>query len=333
MKPALYWKPLKNGSVKCELCPHNCSIKRDLTGICGARKNLDGKLFTLNHSKPVSIAIDPIEKKPLFHFLPSSSVLSFGTYGCNLSCANCQNYDISMVRDRQPKQEVPPEKIIEMAIANKCSGIAYTYNEPTIYYEYMLDCAKLAREKGLKNIMVSNGYINKEPLKELCKHIDAANIDLKSMSKEFYKTNCKGKLERVKETLKTLAEQNVWLEITTLIIPTLNDSMEEIEELAKWISEELGRDVPLHLSRFFPLYQLESLPPTPDSTLEAARKVAVKHLNYVYIGNVRKLGTEDTICPICGRVLIMRSGFLVKANAVRENLCTFCKQKIPGVFK
>lgn len=332
MKSALYWEPQKKDTVKCRLCPHNCIIKNGLTGICGARKNIDGKLFTLNYAKPVSIAIDPIEKKPLFHFLPGSSVLSFGTYGCNLSCANCQNYDITMVRDRQPKREIPPEKIVEMALANKCQGIAYTYNEPTIYYEYILDCAKLAREKGLKNIIVSNGYINPEPLEELCKYIDAANIDLKSIKNEFYKTNCKATIEPVKEAIKILKKNNVWLEITTLIIPTLNDSMEEIEELAGWISEELGRDVPLHLSRFFPLHQLESLPPTPEKTLESARKAAVKYLHYVYIGNLRKPGAEDTICPICGRVLVKRNGFVIEANTMKQPICTFCKQGIPGVF-
>ncbi len=333
MKEALYWKPSKGDSVRCELCPHNCIIKKDMTGICGARRNIDGRLFTLNYSKPVSIAVDPIEKKPLFHFLPGSSVLSLGTYGCNLSCDNCQNYDISMVRDRQPRDEVPPEKIIELALTKKCQGIAYTYNEPTIFYEYMLDCARLAREKGLKNIIVSNGYINPEPLRELCKYIDAANIDIKSWNEDFYKTNCKATLGPVKEALKTLVENKVWVEVTTLVIPTLSDNINEIEEIAKWISEELGRDIPLHLSRFFPLYRLEHLPPTPEQTLVDARKAAVKHLNYVYAGNIRLKGAEDTICPICGRPIILRQGFMIKEKSLPENGCHFCKQKIAGVFR
>jgi pyruvate formate lyase activating enzyme len=333
MKPALYWKPLKEDIVKCGLCPHSCVIKTGNSGICGARKNIGGKLFSLNYARPVSIAVDPIEKKPLFHFLPGSSVLSFGTYGCNLGCDNCQNYDITMVRDRQPEKEVPPEQIIELALSNSCEGIAYTYNEPTIYFEYMLDCARLAREKGLKNILVSNGYISKEPLEELCKHIDAANIDLKAFNEEFYKSNCKATLEPVKETLKTLIKHKVWLEITNLIIPTMNDSMSEIEQMVKWISEELGKDVPLHFSRFFPLYKLENLEPTPESTLEKAKKLADKYLSYVYVGNLPTQGLENTYCPGCDKTLIKRQCFMIQENHIKKGSCGFCSRKIAGRFE
>lgn len=332
MKEALYWELQNKDTVKCRLCPHECIIPEGKAGVCGARKNISGKLFTLNYSKPVSIAIDPIEKKPLFHFLPGSSVLSFGTYGCNFSCKNCQNFDITMIKGRQPENEVPPENIVEIALANKCQGIAYTYNEPTIFFEYMLDCAKLARKEGLKNIMVSNGYINPEPLKELSRYMDAANIDLKAFDEDFYRTNCKARLEPVKAALKQLAESKVWLEITTLMIPTLNDDMKEFEQQVKWISAELGRDIPFHISRFFPLHELSHLEPTPESTLSKARQIADRSLDYVYVGNIHKPGSEDTICPDCGKLVIKRQGYAIKEKHLKEGNCAFCGRKINGVF-
>jgi pyruvate formate lyase activating enzyme len=332
MKPALFFEPAKDGSVRCTLCPHRCLIAEGKKGICGARKNEDRKLFTLNYGRPASIAIDPIEKKPLFHFLPGSSALSFGTYGCNLGCLNCQNFDISMERDRQPDNQASPEQIVQLAVDNNCQVIAYTYNEPTIYYEYMLDCAKLARKKGIKNVMVSNGYIETEPLTELCKYMDAANIDLKSFSPKFYISNCKATLEPVKQALKTIKQHGVWLEITTLIIPSLNDDMEEIEKMAKWISDELGKDVPLHLSRFFPLYKLSDLEPTPEKTLEMARQIASKYLDYVYVGNLPTAGLENTCCPKCKKPLIERNGYMIMKNSIKEGRCASCKAKIPGVW-
>ena len=331
MKKARFWEPLEKNIAKCELCPRFCTIKPNQSGFCGARKNIDGKLFSLNYARPVSIAIDPIEKKPLFHFLPGSSVLSFGTYGCNLACLNCQNYDISMVRDRQPAQEVSPQKIIELALANKCEGIAYTYNEPTIFYEYMLACAKLARKNHLKNILVSNGFINPEPLKKLCSYLDAANIDLKSFDDSFYKKICQGRLEPIKECLKILKENKVWLEITNLVIPSLNDSPKEIEKLSIWISETLGRDVPLHFSRFFPLYKLEDKQITPQQTLEESKKIADKHLNYVYVGNLRT-ELENTLCPNCKKPLITREGYSIQENNLKKGKCKFCAHEIAGVW-
>jgi pyruvate formate lyase activating enzyme len=332
MKEAIYWKPLKEDAVKCELCPHRCVIKPGKSGICGARKNTGGKLFSLNYGRPVSVAADPIEKKPLFHFLPGSSALSFGTYGCNLGCQNCQNFDISMERNKQSDKVVSPELMIELAIANNCQSIAYTYNEPTIYYEYMLDCAKLARAKGIKNVMVSNGYIEKQPLIELCKHMDAANIDLKAFNPDFYITNCKATLEPVKEALKILKQQAVWLEITNLVIPGLSDNLGELESMSKWIAEELGKAVPLHLSKFFPLYKLSALEPTPEKTLEKARQIARKYLDYVYVGNLPTLGFENTSCPKCKKLLIERKGYMILKNSIKEGSCPSCNTKIPGLW-
>jgi pyruvate formate lyase activating enzyme len=333
MKQALYYKPLRNKTVQCGLCPRFCTLPPGSLGFCGARKNIDGTLFSLNYAKPVCIAPDPIEKKPLFHFLPGSAVLSFGTYGCNLSCSNCQNYDISMIRDRQPAQEVPPEEMIELALTNNCRGLAYTYNEPTIFFEYLLDCARLAKKHNLRNILVSNGFISPEPLRKLCRHIDAANIDLKSIEGSFYKTNCLGRLEPVLDSLKTIKESKVWLEITNLIIPTLNDNPKKLEDLSEWISKNLGKDTPLHLSRFSPNYKLETLPQTPQKTLEQAKALADRHLNYVYVGNLHAKSLENTLCPSCKKLLIRRESYTIQENNLKNGNCKFCGHKIAGVWQ
>lgn len=333
MKEASWYKKLDGKNVKCILCPKNCIIPDGKFGFCGVRKNSNGRLYAISYEQPVSIHIDPIEKKPLFHFLPTSRSLSFGTVGCNLDCRWCQNWEISKARGSELKtKKYSPKKIVEIALKNKVESISYTYNEPTIFYEYLLDCAVLARDEGIRNVFVSNGFINKEPLNELCNHIDAANIDLKSFNREFYLKYCSAMLENVLESLKILKKRGIWLEVTNLIIPTLNDNFEEIEEMCKWIKDNLGRDVPLHFSRFFPMHKMLELYPTPEETLKRAQEIAKKYLDFVYIGNIPTEKGENTYCPKCKKLLVGRSGFGVIVNNIRNGKCGYCELKVPGVW-
>lgn len=333
MKEASYYKILEEGIVECELCPHNCKIAQNRYGVCGVRVNRDSKLYTLNYAKPVAMNIDPIEKKPLFHFLPSSKAFSIGTVGCNLGCKHCQNWEISTARPESiDTQEVVPEKVIELAKKSGANTIAYTYNEPTIFFEYGIECSKIARENKLKNIIVSNGFINPDPLKEWCKLLDGANIDLKSFNQGFYKEVCAARLEPVLESLKILKSKKVWLEITNLIIPGLNDSFEEIRFMCEWIKGNLGREVPLHLSRFHPDYKMQSVPATPIDTLEKAKQIAEEYLDYVYIGNILSEKHENTYCPNCNHLLIQRSNFQIIENNIKEKRCIKCNYSIPGIW-
>ncbi|AZT89675.1 AmmeMemoRadiSam system radical SAM enzyme [Caldicellulosiruptor changbaiensis] len=282
MVEARYYEKLENKKVRCKLCPHGCVILPGNTGFCRARQNVDGKLYSLNYGYISSIAFDPIEKKPLYHFYPGSSILSIGTFGCSFKCLHCQNYEISQLTPNV--FEVDTERLIELAKKDKdCIGIAFTYNEPTIWFEYVLDVAKRFKEEGFKTVLVTNGYLNEEPLLELLEVIDAANIDLKAFNDEFYKKVCRGDLESVKRFIE-ICSQKIHIEITTLIIPTLNDSEEEIENLAKWLSSIDDR-IPLHLTRYFPRYKM-TLPPTPKETLFKLREIAKKYLMYVYLGNI-----------------------------------------------
>ncbi|WP_039767593.1 AmmeMemoRadiSam system radical SAM enzyme [Caldicellulosiruptor sp. F32] len=282
MVEARYYEKLENKKVRCRLCPHGCVILPGNTGFCRARQNVDGKLYSLNYGYISSIAFDPIEKKPLYHFYPGSSILSIGTFGCSFKCLHCQNYEISQLTPNV--FEVDTERLIELAKKDKdCIGIAFTYNEPTIWFEYVLDVAKKFKEEGFKTVLVTNGYLNEEPLLELLEVIDAANIDLKAFNDEFYKKVCSGDLESVKRFIE-ICSQKIHIEITTLIIPTLNDSEEEVENLAKWLSSIDDR-IPLHLTRYFPRYKM-TLPPTPKETLFKLREIAKKYLMYVYLGNI-----------------------------------------------
>lgn len=334
MKEALFYKKLKDKNVQCMLCPRKCVIAQGKRGFCRVRENKDGKLFSVVYARPCTEAVDPIEKKPLFHFLPGSMAYSIATPGCNLACKHCQNWSISQVMPEEvPCHEAKPEDVVERALQADCESISYTYIEPTIFYEYILDIAKLARKKGLKNTMVTNGFINQEPLKELYKYIDAANIDLKGFTEEFYKNVCSAQLKPVLEAIKTMKKMNVWIEITNLIIPTLNDDMNKIKEMCEWIVKNLGNDVPLHFSRFFPYYKLMHLPPTPIETLTKAYDIAVKTgIKYVYVGNIITDKYENTHCPKCKKLLIERTAFFVKQNNIENNKCKFCKEKIAGVF-
>lgn len=331
MKEALYYEKLKE-KVHCHLCPHNCLIAEGKRGNCCVRENKGNKLYSLVYGKACSAAIDPIEKKPLYHFIPGHSSFSVATVGCNLHCLHCQNSEIS-----QPQsiigEDLTPEEIVSLALDKGCKSIAYTYTEPTIYYEYALETAKLARKKGIKNLIVSNGFINEEPLKELCKYLDGANIDIKGFTEEFYKKVCCAKLEPVLNSVKILKEKRVWLELTNLIIPTLNDNLKTIGEMCKWIKDNLGPDVPLHFSRFFPYYKLKDINPTSAETLVKARDTAKKiGINYVYIGNIFIDGADNTYCPKCGELIIERAGFNILQNNIKASKCN-CGEKIAGVFE
>ncbi|MCX7953620.1 MAG: AmmeMemoRadiSam system radical SAM enzyme [Bacteroidales bacterium] len=332
-KEAKHWEKVREGVVKCKLCPHECILKNGDIGICKARKNINGTLYALTYNKPVSINIDPIEKKPLYHFFPTTNIFSIGTAGCNFSCLNCQNWQISQFSPLEIKSyNYTPEEIVDLAIKNNCPSIAFTYNEPIIFYEYMYDIAVLAKKKGLKTVIVSNGYINEKPLLELIPYIDAANIDLKNFSDSIYRSLNGGTLHPVLNTLKLLKKHNVWLEITNLIVPTYTDDLKMIEEMAKWLVNNGFSTTPLHFSRFFPAYKLTSLYPTPLETIKKAVEIAKKAgIRYVYEGNI--LQKENTVCPKCGFTLIERYGYNVKITGLKDGKCAKCGMIIEGVWK
>jgi pyruvate formate lyase activating enzyme len=331
-QPARYFEPQTGNKVRCRLCPRGCVVAPGKRGFCRVRENRNGKYYTLAYANPCAINLDPIEKKPLFHFYPGTAVLSLAMAGCNFTCKNCQNWDISQSRpDDTDNYHVPPEAMSELALETKSPSIAYTYTEPSIYYEYVLDTSRSSRARGVRNIIKSNGYLNPEPMKELIPYLDAANIDLKGFSEDFYKTITGGTLAPVLDTIKLLKEEGVWLEITNLVIPGKNDGESMIQDLCAWISKELGPDIPLHFSRFYPQYKLLNLPPTPADTLMQARDIARQAgMNYVYIGNVPELEAENTVCPYCQRLLIERLGFDVRQNNVINGECKYCHKKIPG---
>lgn len=335
MKEALFYEKLDGMKVQCRLCPNECVIPQGRKGACRARQNHHGTLYSIVYGLPCTAGADPIEKKPLFHFLPGSRSYSIATPGCNLHCKWCQNWQISQ---RGPDEtqcfRMEPEQVVENAINAGCKSIAYTYVEPAIFYEYVLDTAKLAHKEGLANIMVTNGYINQKPVMKLYKHIDAVNIDLKGFTEELYKKYCGGKLQPVLDTIKTVHKMGVWTELTTLLIPGLNDTEKTVRDMCAWIKKELGVKVPLHFSRFFPYYKMTHVPPTPQESLKRAYDIAKEEgLKYVYIGNTRIEGTEDTYCPKCGKKVIDR-GMMLDAGAtnMKAGKCGFCGAKIDGVF-
>ncbi|OGW82228.1 MAG: AmmeMemoRadiSam system radical SAM enzyme [Omnitrophica bacterium RIFCSPLOWO2_12_FULL_44_17] len=331
------WEKLACLGVQCELCPFRCFLPEGSRGICKVRMNVAGKLRTLVYAQPVSVHIDPIEKKPVYHMLPGSRIFSIATVGCNLKCSFCQNWEISQSYPEQAKtsgQMLTPAEVVDAAIKSNSHAIAYTYSEPVVFYEYVLDTAKLAKQKGLRNVMVSAGYINPEPLKKLAPYFDVIKIDLKGFNEQFYRKVVGGDLKFVLETLKELKHLGVFTEIVNLVVPGLNDDMDEITEMCKWIHENLGPDTPLFFSRFTPQYRLGNLPPTPVETLEKAREIALKSgLRYVYIGNVTGHSAENTYCPNCGQVLIRRYGYAVLENHIRKGRCIFCGKEIPGIWE
>lgn len=320
--------------MQCQLCPHFCVLKHNERGKCGVRENQKGKLYSLVYEKPCSFSIDPIEKKPLYHFMPGERAISIATVGCNLSCKFCQNWEISKAKpEKYPYEKLSPEKVVEETLKAGCKIISYTYTEPTVFYEYMLDIAKLARKKGIKNVIVSNGFINPEPLKELCEYIDGANIDLKSINPEFYEKICEARLKPILEALKILKQNNVWVEITNLLISGKNDSQEGIKKLSEFV-KSLGKDTVLHFSAFYPCYKMLDVPRTPEETVKKAREIALKAgLNYVYTGNILDEEGSTTFCPKCKRPLVKRQGFYVLQNNIEKGKCSFCKTGIAGMWE
>lgn len=329
MKEAMFWKKEKD-KVRCLLCPHNCLIPEGKRGLCGVRENRNGVLYSLIYGEASSISPDPIEKKPLYHFYPGSTVLSFGTIGCNFRCRYCQNYSISQAKyENYPLERITPEEIVSKAKKYNCKGIAWTYNEPTIWYEFTYDVSKIAKENNLYTVYVTNGYINEEPLKKLAPYLDAMNIDIKSMDEEFYKKICGGQLKPVLDTAKLAKKLGIHVELTYLIVPGYNDKEEDIKEFCEWVSNEMGVETPVHLSRFYPHYKMANLPPTPIKTLLSAYSIAKKSLPYVYVGNVPHGNYENTYCPKCKTLLIERYGFSVEKNNLVDGKCPKCGNKIP----
>ena len=297
--------------------------------------NIDGVLRTVVYGFPCSIHRDPVEKKPLFHFLPGTEILSMATVGCNLHCRNCQNWEISQANPEDSQAiSCPPEALVRLAEEYRCPSLAYTYTDPVIFYEYTYDTAKLARERNIKNVLVTAGYINPEPWKRLLEYVDAANIDLKGITDDFYRRVCSATLKPVQEALVLAKTNGIELEVTNLVIPTLNDSPEDIRRLTRWIRANLGRDTPLHFSRFFPRYKMRHLQPTSPQTLEMAKEIAVDEgLDYVYIGNIRSKTGQNTYCPSCRKLLVDRRGYAVLKNLIRDGHCPDCGKEIYGVWK
>ena len=336
MKEALFYSRLADGTVRCELCPHRCHLTPGKIGVCGVRQNIDGSLITHVYGRAIATHVDPIEKKPLFHVAPGSRSFSVATVGCNLHCKFCQNATISQIAISEqtgiPGEPLPPEQIPLLASEYLCRSIAYTYTEPTIYYEYARESAAIAHEAGIYNVFVSNGYISEEPLRQIAPMLDAANVDLKSFRDDFYLKLTGARLEPVLDTLRRMKELGIWLEVTTLIIPTWNDSDDELADIAYFIAHELGRETPWHISRFYPQYRLTDVPPTPVSTLSRARQLGQDAgLYYVYTGNVPGDKGESTYCYACGRPLIVRMGYRLVENHVVNGTCRYCNAEIHGI--
>ncbi len=305
------------------------------SGECRIRVNLGGTLRAVTYGRPCSVHVDPVEKKPLFHFLPGTRILSLATVGCNLHCKNCQNWEISQENpENAPAYRLPPEEIPGLAKRHQCPSVAYTYTEPLVYYEYTLDGCIAGRRAGLKNALVTAGYINREPMAELCRYVDAANIDLKGFTEEFYRDVCGATLQPVLNTLVLAKSLGVLVEVTNLVIPTLNDREDQIRSLARWIARNLGRETPLHFSRFHPQYQMRNLPPTPAATLDRAREIGLEEgLHFVYIGNILRPDGGNTFCPGCRKLLVERRGYLVLQNRIRGGKCPDCGAKVYGIWE
>ncbi len=326
--------PHTGNYVQCNLCPHRCIIADGERGICRVRENRGGRLYSMVYGNPCAVHVDPIEKKPFYHFLPTAAAFSLATAGCNLRCLYCQNWSISQVPPEQTRNfDLPPEDVVYQAKQYNAPVIAYTYTEPTAFYEYMLATAELARDAGLRNVVISAGFINPEPLRELCHVVDAIKIDLKGYDEGFYQEICGGELRPVLDTIRTIYESGTHLEIVNLVVPTLNDSLEQLRALARWVARDISPNVPLHFSRFGPMYKLANLPPTPVETLEQAQEIALEEgVRFVYVGNVPGHTGNNTYCPSCGRMLIARQGFSVSEYNLEGGACAHCGEPIPGVW-
>ena len=333
LKEASWYEQLPENEVRCNLCPNRCLLSEGQTGICRVRRNIGGKLYSLIYGKPVTIHIDPIEKKPFYHFLPGTKVYSLASAGCNLRCKFCQNWDIAQRGpDELQSMDKSPQEIVQEAIAAESPSIAITYSEPLVNYEYVRDIGKEAKKQGIKTVIVSGGYINPEPLKELLPYLDAVKIDLKGFNDKYYQDIVGGQLKPVLEALKIVKESGVWLEIVNLVVPGYNDDLEEIKKMVVWIKENLGDSVPLHFSRFHPMYQMENLPPTPEETLKNARQAAQEAgLKYVYTGNIADEEGSTTYCPSSGQPLIVRKGYFIEENILGKPGA--CDVVVPGVWR
>jgi pyruvate formate lyase activating enzyme len=335
MKESMFYESMTENRVRCHLCHHRCKIMEGKRGICGVRENRNGTLYSLVYGKVITEHVDPIEKKPLYHFLPGSRAFSIGTVGCNFHCKHCQNFDISQYPHEHGGeivgQDRTPEQIVAAAKAARCKTIAYTYTEPTIFYEFAYDTAILAQKEGIKNVFVSNGYMNAEAARHIALYLDGINIDLKAFTKTFYKEICGARLKPVLETIQLMKELGVWVEVTTLIIPGLNDGEQELRDIAHFI-RGVGPEMPWHITQFYPTYKLADRPRTPVSTLRRARKIGIEEgLHYVYEGNVPGEEGENTYCYSCGAILIERRGLALIKNHLKEGNCPQCRTKIGGV--
>lgn len=330
-RDALHWKKLENNAIQCQLCAHQCIIQEGKRGLCSVREHTQGMLSTLIYGSYSSMAVDPIEKKPLYHFYPGTNAFSLGTVGCNLQCRHCQNYTISRGKpETVALQEGTPEQMVALAQKYGCKGIAWTYNEPTIWHEFTLDTSKIAHQAGLYTVYVTNGYITKAPLQELSPYLDAMNVDIKAFHEDFYKTVCKARLAPVLETCKQAKKLGIHLELTYLVIPTYNDSVDEIISFCHWVVETLGADTPVHFSRFHPDYHLTDVPPTPLDTLTRIYDTAKEQgILFPYVGNVPHGPYENTICPRCGATWVERYGFTARMTGITRGLCRTCGAVIP----
>lgn len=334
MKEAMFYEKGEDGKVRCFLCNHHCTIHDGKRGLCGVRENRGGILYSLVYGKVISMNVDPIEKKPLFHFLPSSTSFSIATVGCNFHCMHCQNFEISQYpKDHTgiPGYDVTPEEIVDGAVKNGCESISYTYTEPTIFFEFAYECAKLARSKGIRNVFVSNGYTSPEATRVIAPYLDGNNIDLKG-DDAFYKKLCGARVEPVKETIRLMKELGVWVEVTTLIIPDYNDSENGLRDIAQFLVS-IDPGIPWHVTQFYPTYKLTDKPRTPVQTLRRAREIGFEAgLKYVYEGNVPGEGGENTYCPQCKELLIARFGFSIRALRIEQGTCRKCGYRLEGVW-
>lgn len=334
VKPARFYQKLGGGVIECHLCPRECRVEKGERGYCGVRENRDGEYFTLVHSRVCAANVDPIEKKPFFHYLPGSTAFSIATAGCNINCKFCQNWNISQAKPEELNNiKLTPDECVSFAKNNNCKSIAYTYSEPTVFYEYMSDCANAGKAAGVRSVVVSNGYIQKEPIEALLPLVDAYKIDLKAITQQYYNDICGGELNRILDTLLTIKSDGKWLEIVYLMVPSLNDSKDDLTKLADWIMTNLGSDVPIHFTRFHPEYLLKNLPMTPLESLERAFNICrEKGINYVYIGNVYGHQGESTYCHNCNNILIKRQGLQVVKNVLDKGKCPYCQSLIPGIW-
>jgi pyruvate formate lyase activating enzyme len=333
-REASYYEKISDDIVKCLLCPEGCILKNGQRGFCRVREPLNGKLQTLVYGLICARHIDPVEKKPLFHFLPGTKTFSVATAGCNCRCKFCQNWTISQRPPEETRNiKLMPDELVAQALNNSCESISYTYSEPNVSAEYVIDTSKKAREKGIKNITVTGGKINKAPLIDMCRYLDASNVDLKGFDKNYLRDICAQNIDEILRTLIIMKNKGIWVEITNLIVPTLNDDLAVIKKMVRWIRKELGPEVPLHFSRFWPQYKLRYLYPTPVETLKAARDIALSEgLYYVYVGNIPDFSFQSTVCPKCKKVVVKRIGYKVDELFIKDGKCEFCGYEIDGFW-